>query len=114
MTCLLILYRYLYHLKKKIKNKARVEGSIVNAYLVEETSNFMTYYFESHVATRSRRPSRHDDGGDISTGNENLSIFTLPRRVAGRSSRRWLTDEEYNAAHLYVLLNCSEVEPFVR
>jgi hypothetical protein len=58
------LCRYLYHLKKKLRNKARVEASTVNAYLVEEASNCTTYYFEPHVVTRSRSPSRHDDGGD--------------------------------------------------
>jgi len=32
-----------------IKNKTRVEGSICEAYLVQETSHFCSYYFESHV-----------------------------------------------------------------
>lgn len=44
--------RYLCKLKKNVRNKARVEGSIVNAYLVEEASNFCLYYFEGHVITR--------------------------------------------------------------
>ncbi|GKD63878.1 transposon-like protein, partial [Tanacetum coccineum] len=55
--------RYLYHLKKKVKNKARVESSICEAYIMEEISNFCTHYFESHVETNSRRVGRNDDGG---------------------------------------------------
>ncbi|KAJ8773690.1 hypothetical protein K2173_006340 [Erythroxylum novogranatense] len=47
--------RYLHHLKRNVKNKARVEGSICNAYLVEEASTFCGYYFEPHVNTRARK-----------------------------------------------------------
>jgi hypothetical protein len=55
--------RYLYHLKKKVKNKARVESSIVEAYIMEEISNFCSHYFEPHVQTNSKRVGRNDDGG---------------------------------------------------
>ena len=30
-------------------NKAKVEGSICNAYLVEEATSFCSYYFEDYV-----------------------------------------------------------------
>ncbi|XP_057803652.1 uncharacterized protein LOC131018985 [Salvia miltiorrhiza] len=36
--------RYLGKLKKTVKNKAKVEGSITNAYLVEEATAFCCYY----------------------------------------------------------------------
>ena len=44
-----------------MKNMARVEGSICNAYLVEEASLFCSYYFEEHVHTRHRRVTRNND-----------------------------------------------------
>ena len=44
-----------------MKNKARVEGSICNAYLVEEASLFCSYYFEEHVHIRHRRVLRNND-----------------------------------------------------
>ncbi|XP_038680928.1 uncharacterized protein LOC119981859 [Tripterygium wilfordii] len=47
--------RFLHSLKKKVKNKARVEGSICEAYIVEETSSFASYYFEPHVSSRRTR-----------------------------------------------------------
>ena len=34
-------------------NKARVEGSICNAYLAEEISNFCSQYFRSEIDTNS-------------------------------------------------------------
>ncbi|XP_056158503.1 uncharacterized protein LOC130134826 [Syzygium oleosum] len=41
--------RFLYHLKKKVKNKACVEASICNAYIVEEVTTFASYYFKPHM-----------------------------------------------------------------
>jgi hypothetical protein len=49
------LCRYLRKLKNNVKNKAKVEGSICNAYLVEEGSSFCAHYFEPHVNTRIER-----------------------------------------------------------
>ena len=37
--------RYMHSLKKKVKNNARVEGSIMEAYIIEEISNFNRHYF---------------------------------------------------------------------
>nr|GFA57957.1 hypothetical protein [Tanacetum cinerariifolium] len=47
--------RYMYRLKKKVKNKARVESSICEAYIMEEILNFCSHYFEPRVLTNSTR-----------------------------------------------------------
>nr|KAJ0184983.1 hypothetical protein LSAT_V11C900499390 [Lactuca sativa] len=57
--------RYLNQLKKDVKNKARVEGSIVNAYLLREASIFCSHYFETRVPTRNRKFPRNDDGEEM-------------------------------------------------
>ena len=72
--------RYLFNLKKKVKNKAHVEASICEAsiceaYIVEEISTFISYYFESHLRTRINCVPRHDDGGEVPSSG-NLSIFS--------------------------------------
>ncbi|CAA3020178.1 Hypothetical predicted protein [Olea europaea subsp. europaea] len=67
--------RFLHHLKKKVKNRAHVEASIVEAYLVEETSTFCSLYFDQHVETRLNRVLRNDDGGFVNPKGR-LSIFT--------------------------------------
>jgi len=40
-------------LKRKIENKARVEASICNAYLIKEISNFFSHYFGDDVETKA-------------------------------------------------------------
>ncbi|XP_049401210.1 uncharacterized protein LOC125865080 [Solanum stenotomum] len=45
--------------------------------------------------------------------DDNLSIFTYPGRGFGELNRRYLTEEELKAAHIYILLNCREVQPYV-
>nr|GLL21135.1 uncharacterized protein LOC109179592 [Ipomoea trifida] len=106
--------RYLRKLKNNVKNKAKVEGSISNAYLVEEASSFCSYYFEDHVSTKHRNVPRNADNTEyVDEQEETLSIFKYPGRAFGKSKARYMTDEEFKAAQTYVLLNCSEVEPFI-
>ena len=69
--------RYLFNLKKKVKNKAHVEASIYEAYIVEEISTFISYYFEPHLRTRINRVSQHDNCGEVPSSG-NLSIFSNP------------------------------------
>ncbi|KAL0310266.1 UNVERIFIED_CONTAM: hypothetical protein Scaly_2944300 [Sesamum calycinum] len=53
--------RFLRGLKMKVKDKAYVEASIVEAYLVEEISLFTSHYFEPQVLRKRNMPSRNDD-----------------------------------------------------
>jgi len=69
----------LFNLKKKVKNKEHVEASIWEAYIVEEISIFISYYFEPNLRTRINRVPRHDDGGGEVPSSGNLSIFSNPR-----------------------------------
>nr|GEV86446.1 hypothetical protein [Tanacetum cinerariifolium] len=95
--------RYLYHLKKKVKNKARVESS--EAYIMEEISNFYTHYFESHVETISRRVGRNDDGGNLNPNRKfeaelkvkmpNVTFVQLIRAIEERFGR-WIRDYVLN------------------
>ena len=48
-------FKYLQKLKSNVRNKAKVEGLICNAYLVEEASAFCAHYFEPQVYTRHRK-----------------------------------------------------------
>ena len=66
--------RCMHELKMKVRNKAKVEGSIAEAYIMEEISNFCSMYFEPEIQTRRTRPPRNDDGGD-SFHSDRLSIL---------------------------------------
>nr|GMD12815.1 uncharacterized protein LOC109168299 [Ipomoea batatas] len=72
--------RYLRKLKNNVKNKAKVKGSISNAYLVEEASSFCLYYFEDHVSTKHRNVPRNADTSEyaVDEHEETLSIFKSP------------------------------------
>ena len=105
----------MFNLKKKVKNKVHVEASIYEAYIVEEISTFIPYYFEPHLRTRINHVLWHDDGGEVPS-YENLSIFFNPRRPTPRNAvrGRYLSEIEFKQAHNYVLFNCDELRPFIQ
>lgn len=109
--------RYMGHLKKKVKNKAKVEGSIVEQYINEEISTFCSYYFEPHIKTKNRTGDRHYDGdihGDTHEFDEVPDIFSQPGRGSGKEKEIWLKDKDYRIVHTYILRNCEQLRPFER
>lgn len=103
----------MYYLKKKVGNKAHVEGSIAEAYLIDEISNFSSCYFGSDVETIWNQATRNDDGGEIFS-DERLSIFCHSGRVLSNAFvKRRLTEVEHRAIHKYVLFNCPEMEDLI-
>uniref|UniRef100_A0A2C9VG05 Transposase-associated domain-containing protein n=1 Tax=Manihot esculenta TaxID=3983 RepID=A0A2C9VG05_MANES len=71
---------------------------------------------QSFMGRRKKRPfkvPRNDDGGHVEPMGR-LSIFTHAGRPFGHLDHgRMLSNEEYHAAHLYVLFNCPEIDPFI-
>jgi len=102
-------------LKKKVKNKAHVEASICEAYIVEKISTFILYYFEPHLRKRINHVPRHDGSGEVPSSG-NLSIFSNPRRPTPKNAvkGRYLSEIEFRQAHNYVLFNCDELRPFIK
>ena len=100
----------MHSLKKKVKNKIRVEDFIVEAYIIEEISNFSQHYFNPSVQTKLTQVGRNDDGGAERSEWE-ISIFTYPIREFRREVRWTFSDTELRQAEIYVLLNCTEVDP---
>jgi hypothetical protein len=105
----------LFNLKKKVKNKAHVEASICEAYIIEEISTFISYYFKPHLRTRINCVPRHDDGGEVPS-NGNSSKFSNPERPTPKNviRGRYLSKIEFRQAHNYVLFNCDELRPFIK
>ena len=104
-----------FNVKKKVKNKAHVEASICEAYIVEEISTFILYYFEPHMRTRINRIPRHDNGGEVPSSG-NLLIFSNTRRPTPKNDvrGRYLSKIEFKQAHNYVLFNCDELRSFIQ
>jgi len=92
-----------------------VKASICEAYIVEEISTFISYYFEPHLRTRINSVPRHDDGGEVPSSG-NLSIFSNPRRPTPKNAvrERYVSEIEFRQAYYYVLFNCDELRPFIK
>ncbi|KAJ8648243.1 hypothetical protein MRB53_001266 [Persea americana] len=101
------------NLKRKVKNRAYVEGSICEAYSFDEISMFVSDYFPDEVLTKANRVPRHDDGVNVEL-NGQLSVFGLPGRAYGKGKRIFLSEQGLHAAHTYILFNCEEIDDFVR
>lgn len=101
------------NLKRKVKNRAQVKGSICEAYSFYEISTFVSNYFLDKVLTKANRVPRHDDGGNVEL-NGRLSVFGLSGRAYGKGKRIFLSDQELHAAHTCIFLNCEEIDEFIR
>ena len=104
--------RYMHSLKKKVKNKDRVEDSIVKAYIIEGISNFNQYYFNPSVQTKLTQVGQNDYGG-IEGSEWEISIFAYPAREFEHKVRQIFSDTELQHVEAYVLLNYAEVDPYV-
>ncbi|KAL0439469.1 UNVERIFIED_CONTAM: hypothetical protein Slati_2429900 [Sesamum latifolium] len=93
--------RFMKGLKMKVKNKAHVEVSIVEAYPVEEISIFTSQYFEPHVLCKRNMPSRNDDLAMNDETRIQHPIFNFPGRGSGASKKRWLSGSERHIIETY-------------
>jgi hypothetical protein len=109
------MYRFereMLFLKRRVHNKARVEGSICEAYIVHEISNFVSLYFEPCLKTRRTQLPRNDDGGSL-LNDDRLSVFHHPCRPIGRCHNINLTDRDLHILETYVLVNSPELQPYL-
>ena len=109
---LLSLCRFIQKLKKKVRNKARVEAGIVDAFLVEEATNHLTLYFKSKAPSIRNKMPRYDDGASTFQGSCDLEIFRCPGRCISPRGICELSDKEYKVAFLYILTNIPEMDDF--
>ncbi|KAK4707330.1 hypothetical protein R3W88_033104 [Solanum pinnatisectum] len=96
-----------------VKNRYHVEGSICEAYIIKEISTFSSHYFQPNVQTRLNKVTRNDDGGEVDVPDGCLSIFLHPGHPSGVMNGRYLSDKEWDATRIYVLLNCEEIQQFI-
>ncbi|CAL8107414.1 unnamed protein product [Prunus armeniaca] len=106
-------YRWMYpierllgELKKSVRNRAKPEGSIVEAWVQYESLTFCRMYLKD-VETVFNRPQRNHDGG---MRNEKLSVFAQSARPFGDPGRREsFSRNDMEVAHWFVLNNCDEI-----
>lgn len=104
-------------MKRRIRNKSKVEGSIVREHLVNEVATYCSLYFDPMIETRHNREPRNfaPEQAISSSRDSQLSVFIVPsRRLYQKGgTQRLMKPEELEKAHTYVLLNCEEVAPYV-
>ena len=102
----------MHSLKKKVKNKAQVEGSIMEAYTIEKNLNFNRYYFNLSVQSKLTQVDRNDDGG--AEGLEwKILIFAYPAWEFRHEVCQIFFDTKLWQVKTYVLLNYLEINPYV-
>ncbi|KAH7846709.1 hypothetical protein Vadar_017271 [Vaccinium darrowii] len=112
-----VQYRWMYPierllgvLKRFVANKARPEGSIVEAYLSKECTTFCSMYLDG-IDTVFNRGERNDDGGERALG---LAAFTQTASPFGLIQRAPdVPIDQRDMAHWSVLNNSPEIEPYL-
>lgn len=94
-----------------VRNRARPEGSIAEAYVVKEYLTFCSLYLHG-VETKYNRDQRNCDGEEHI--NATISAFSSKIRTFGETNFVQMTSEEYNALHWFVLNNCVEIDMYLR
>ncbi|XP_039837651.1 uncharacterized protein LOC120698185 [Panicum virgatum] len=95
-------------LRTKCKNKCKIEASIVEAYILK-VSNFTTKYYGEKLPSVHNPPPRYNAGDNESS----LSIFRGQFESASDARYKTLNYEEWRHNMFYLLINLSEVEPYI-
>ena len=98
---ILFISREIQKLRRKVRNKARVEGCIVEAELVEEATNNLSLFFRPEARSVRNKVPRYDDVASTFKSS-------CPRGVYELSA------DKYEAAFLYVLTNMPEMDDFFK
>ncbi|GFZ03435.1 hypothetical protein Acr_16g0000590 [Actinidia rufa] len=97
-------------LKNFVSNRARPEGSIVEAYIVKECITFCSMYLDGYE-TVYNRPERNED---YSERREGYTVFMETARPIGLVTRDGeMSQELRDIAHWFVLFNSPEIKKYI-
>jgi len=97
------IFRYMKVLKDFVRNTARPEGCIAEAYLAEECMRFCSDFL--------KKTTNAEEEIERNTDYENCSI--LEGRPISAATSITLTENEKNIAHLAVIHNMAQLDPYV-
>lgn len=85
-------------------------------YFLREAITFCCHYFENGVPTRNKKFPQNHDGGYKHPDDDNvtLSSFSYTGHHYGKTKTRFFSNEEFNFAHSYILLNEDMIKPYIR
>jgi hypothetical protein len=102
--------RRLYTLKRYVRNRARPEGSIAEAYIAEECLTFCSKFMEG-VETKFNRAPRNvgfsdEEAFDVDVFGHGVHFNSAPDRVYDVNG--------FDQMVWYALNNCSQVDKYVK
>ncbi|XP_026380826.1 uncharacterized protein LOC113275507 [Papaver somniferum] len=101
-------------LKCYVKNKARPEGSIAEAYIVNESLTFCSMHFRG-TETKFTRPERNPDRSNNNQRKRgSISVFAHDICPTGAYDINELSLQERDQMIWFVLNNCDEVQPYMQ
>jgi hypothetical protein len=92
-----------------VRNKAGVEGCIVEAFACKEITNFSSMYF-SRANNVIAPTTWYHVVRDVPLSE--MSIFQCNGTCVGATSAHYVIDKEWNYSMLYLYTNMVEVEPY--
>ncbi|KAA0067725.1 uncharacterized protein E6C27_scaffold352G00380 [Cucumis melo var. makuwa] len=92
--------RYMKVLKGYVRNRNRAEGSIAEGYIVEEAIEFCTKFCQDNMSIGLGKAKERDQNDDIG-------------RPSSAASHIRPEKEQLMQAHLYVLENTNDVQPYI-
>jgi hypothetical protein len=98
--------RELKKLRVTVRNKARVDGCIAEAFTCKEIMNFSSKYF-SHVNNVNAHTMRYHIVEEVPLSE--LSIFQWKGKSVVAPSAHYVTDDEWSYTMLYMYTNMEEV-----
>jgi hypothetical protein len=101
--------RCLKTLRKKCRNKGKIEASIAEAYILEEVTDFTEKYYTENLPSVHNPPPRYNAGENES----DLSLFQGKLGSVSASTTKTLTHKEWRCIMIYVLNNLDEVAPYI-
>ena len=100
--------RFMFKLKKYVHNKSRREGSIAKGFIAEKYMIFYSWYLHD-VDSSLTRPTRKDDD----SSSTEITLFGQTGHDLGTSEMIPLNVVDRERAHVYILMNCNAVKPYV-
>ncbi|KAK1427928.1 hypothetical protein QVD17_16680 [Tagetes erecta] len=104
--------RYLGHLKRYVRNKAKPEGSIAEGYVVEEAMTFCSHYLQG-VESKLDKREISDEKTSSDTRRVVLDIFKINGQGIGKKDVRILPGVVMKLALWFIFNNCQQVQAYL-
>jgi hypothetical protein len=95
-------------LKNFVRNRAKPEGSIAEAYVASDTLTFCSRYMED---MDTRFNSEDDSGGEVPSPDD-ISVFQHGVTLVGGCRVQYIDDDVMDKLVWYVLHNCEKADEY--